>query len=56
MPLPSAVPRFNSMFARPIEKFPCCGSPASNQLSRCWFIIAVEIVKCSAGAPPSGLI
>src|SRR6266540_1115965 len=43
----------NSMFARPIEKFPCCGSSASNQLSRCWFIIAVDIVKCSAGAPPS---
>ena len=54
-PLPEsgAVPRFNSMFARPIEKFPCWGSPASNQRSRCWFIIAVEIVKCSAGAPPS---
>src|SRR5207244_716423 len=41
------------MFARPIEKFPCCGSSASSHPSRCWFIIAVAIVKCSAGAPSS---
>ena len=37
----------------PSRNFPCCGSSASSQLSRCWFIIAVAMVKWSAGAPPS---
>ena len=43
----------SSMLARPMEKFPVCGSSASSQPSRCWFIIAVAMAKCSAGAPPS---
>ena len=47
-----AAPRFSSMFARPIEKFPCCGSSASSKPSRRWFIIAVAIVKCSARCTP----
>src|SRR5207247_1999118 len=48
-----AAPRLSSMFASPIEKLPCCGSSASNQVSRRWFIIAVSILKCTACAQPS---